>query len=95
VSRDYPILIFSPIDKSAESLTALTTELCRQGAAVFTTGHEQLSGCVRMPVLKRDHPETDAVCLIQSFYRLAIHLATHRGINADQPRNLQKVTRTR
>jgi glucosamine--fructose-6-phosphate aminotransferase (isomerizing) len=33
--------------------------------------------------------------LIQSFYGLAVHLATHRGINVDQPRNLQKVTRTR
>ena len=76
VSRDYPILIFSPADKSAESLTALTTELCRKGAAVFTTGHERGPGCVRLPVLKRDHPETDAVCLIQSFYRLAVHLAT-------------------
>jgi glucosamine--fructose-6-phosphate aminotransferase (isomerizing) len=35
------------------------------------------------------------VCLIQSFYGLAIRLAAHRGINVDQPRNLQKVTRTR
>ena len=95
VSRDYPILIFSPADKSAESLTALATELCRKGAAVFTTGDEPRPGSIRLPVLKRDHPETDAVCLIQSFYRLAIHLATHRGVNADQPRNLQKVTRTR
>jgi glucosamine--fructose-6-phosphate aminotransferase (isomerizing) len=95
VSCDYPILIFSPADKSAESLAALTTELCRKGAAVFTTSDERRPGCVRLPVLKRDHPETDAVCLIQSFYRLAIHLATHRGINADQPRNLQKVTRTK
>ena len=95
VSRDYPILIFSPADKSAQSLTALATELCRKGAAVFTTGRERRPGPVRLPVLKRGHPETDAVCLIQSFYRLAIHLATHRGVNADQPRNLQKVTRTR
>ena len=94
VSRDYPILIFSPADKSAQSLTALETELCRKGAAVFTTGREPRPGSIRLPVLKRDHPETDAVCLIQSFYRLAIHLATLRGVNADQPRNLQKITRT-
>ncbi len=95
VSSGYPVLIFSPGDKSAEPLTALTADLCRKGAAVFTTGHEDFPGAVRLPVLQADHPETDAVCLIQSFYGLAIHLATHRGINVDQPRNLQKVTRTR
>jgi fructoselysine-6-P-deglycase FrlB-like protein len=33
--------------------------------------------------------------LIQSFFGLDVHLATHRGVNVDQPRNLQKVTRTR
>lgn len=95
VSPNYPILIFSPVDESAEPLTALTTELGRKGAAVFTTGYERIPGSIRLPVLKRDHPETDAICLIQSFYRLAIQLAAHRGINVDQPRNLQKVTRTR
>jgi glutamine---fructose-6-phosphate transaminase (isomerizing) len=95
VSRGYPILIFSPADKSAESLMALTTQLCRKEAAVFTTAHKRLPGSIQLPVLKPSQPETDAICLIQSFYRLAIQLATHRGINADEPRNLQKVTRTR
>jgi glucosamine--fructose-6-phosphate aminotransferase (isomerizing) len=95
VSSGYPVLIFWPSDKSAEPLTALTADLCHKGAAVFITGHEDFRGVVRLPTLERDHPETDAVCLIQSFYGLAIRLAAHRGINVDQPRNLQKVTRTR
>jgi len=95
VSSGYPVLIFSPGDKSAEPLTALTADLCRKGAAVFTTDRKHPPGALRLPVLQPDHPETDAVCLIQSFYGLAIRLAAHRGINVDQPRNLQKVTRTR
>lgn len=95
VSSGYPVLIFMPGDRSAERLSALTADLCRKGAAVFTTGYEDLPSAVRLPVLQPDHPATDAVCLIQSFYGLAIHLATHRGMNVDQPRNLQKVTRTR
>ena len=95
VSSGYPILIFRPSDESAEPLSALTLDLCRKRAAVFTTGHEEFPGTVPLPVLQPDHPATDAVCLIQSFYRLAIHLATHLGMNVDQPRNLQKITRTR
>jgi glucosamine--fructose-6-phosphate aminotransferase (isomerizing) len=95
VSSGYPILTFMPGDKSAEQLSALAADLCRKGAAVFTTGYADLDGAIRLPVLQPDHPETDAVCLIQSFYRLAICLADHRGMNVDKPRNLQKVTRTR
>ena len=42
-----------------------------------------------------DHPDTDAVCLIQSFYGLVVRLAELRGTDVNQPRHLQKVTRTR
>jgi glucosamine--fructose-6-phosphate aminotransferase (isomerizing) len=48
-----------------------------------------------LPALAPDHPDCDAVCLIQSFYGLVVALARQRGINVDQPRHLQKVTRTR
>jgi glutamine---fructose-6-phosphate transaminase (isomerizing) len=48
-----------------------------------------------LPTLAPDHPDTDAVCLIQTFYALAIRLAQCRGTNVDLPRHLQKVTRTR
>jgi len=48
-----------------------------------------------LPVPSRDHPDTDAVRLIQSFYRLAVRLAKNRGLDVDQPRHLRKITRTR
>jgi glucosamine--fructose-6-phosphate aminotransferase (isomerizing) len=35
------------------------------------------------------------VCLIQSFYALAIRIAEQRGADVNRPRHLQKVTRTR
>jgi len=95
VSSGYPVLIFMPNDKSTEPLSRLTADLCRKRAVVFATGQSDLPGASCLPILQPDRPETDAVCLIQSFYGLAVHLATHRGINVDQPRNLQKVTRTR
>jgi glucosamine--fructose-6-phosphate aminotransferase (isomerizing) len=95
VSSGYPVLIFMPGDKSAKPLSTLTADLCRKRAAVFTTSRDDLPGAVRLPILRSDRPETDAVCLIQSFYGLAVQLATHRGMSVDQPRHLQKVTRTR
>jgi glutamine---fructose-6-phosphate transaminase (isomerizing) len=49
----------------------------------------------RLPALPPEHPDADAICLIQSFYALAVRIAVRRGTNVDQPRHLQKVTRTR
>jgi glutamine---fructose-6-phosphate transaminase (isomerizing) len=91
VSSRYPVLMFAPTDAAAAGLTELAADLARKGAAVFMSGQ----GRGELPALAPDHPETDAVCLIQSFYGLAVRLAGQRGGNADQPRHLQKVTRTR
>jgi fructoselysine-6-P-deglycase FrlB-like protein len=63
------------------------------GERVHQSSRHQMSG--RLPVLPPDHPDTDAICLIQSLYGLAIRLARHRGIDADQPRHLRKITQTR
>ena len=66
----------------------------RKGAMVFAAEHGQ-PNAGRLPVLPPEHPDVDAVCLIQTFYALAVRIAVRRGTNADQPRHLQKVTRTR
>lgn len=94
VSWDYPILMFVPEDKVAPGLRALAEDLRTKGAAVLmadagSTGPNQL------PTLAPDHPDVDAICLIQSFYAMAVRQAERRGIDVDRPRHLQKVTRTR
>jgi glucosamine--fructose-6-phosphate aminotransferase (isomerizing) len=94
VSRRYPVLMFTPTDAAAAGLHALAADLTAKGAAVFMTGEGE-GGNAYLPVLPPDHPETDAACLIQSFYGLSVRLAEQRGSNADEPRHLQKVTRTR
>jgi len=94
VSDRYPVLMFLPTDAAADGLHELAADLRRKGASVFTTGAGVASdGCLPAPAA--DHPDTDAVCLIQSFYTLAVQLARQRGTNVDQPRHLQKITRTR
>jgi glucosamine--fructose-6-phosphate aminotransferase (isomerizing) len=90
VSLRYPILMFMPTDEAAAGMRALAADLQRKGAAVLAA-----EAGAALPALAADHPDTDAVCLIQRFYALAVDLAKRRGTDADQPRHLQKVTRTR
>lgn len=94
VSARYPILLFMPTDEARAGMAQLASDLRRKGAALFMTGLGE-TGAGRLPTLSSDHPATDAVCLIQSFYAMAVRLADRVGTNLDQPRHLQKVTRTR
>jgi glucosamine--fructose-6-phosphate aminotransferase (isomerizing) len=93
VEASYPILLFMPNDEAAAGLRALASDLRRKNASVFMTDDTGQAGS--LPALPSDHPDADAVCLIQSFYALAIRLARRRGADAEAPRHLQKVTRTR
>jgi len=88
VAPDYPVLVFDPADAASAGLRAIVADLRGKGAQVFATGDD-------LPALAADHPDTDAICLIQSFYALLVSIAARRGIDADRPRHLQKVTRTR
>jgi glucosamine--fructose-6-phosphate aminotransferase (isomerizing) len=94
VSGAYPILAFAPTDESAAGLNDLVADLRGKGAGVLVAepGRQQPG---RLPALAPDHPDADAICLIQSFYAFLIQLAARRGTDVDQPRHLQKVTRTR
>jgi glutamine---fructose-6-phosphate transaminase (isomerizing) len=94
VDDDYPILMFVPTDAAQAGLLGLSSSLRKKGASLYAAEPgEPAAG--RLPALVPDHPETDAISLIQSFYGLAVRLAERRGIDVDRPRHLQKVTRTR
>jgi glutamine---fructose-6-phosphate transaminase (isomerizing) len=94
VSQRYPLLLFMPTDEAAAGLREFAADLRSKGALVLAAEHgEPAAG--RLPALVPEHPDVDAVCLIQSFYALAVRIAARRGTNVDQPRHLQKVTRTR
>jgi len=94
VSKGFPILMFMPGDQAAVALRELEADLRRKGAAVFATARSKRAAG-RLPALGTGHSETDAICLIQSFYAMLVRLARLRGGDADKPRHLQKVTRTR
>jgi len=94
VETSYPLLLFVPTDAACESVLYVAADLRRKGAQVLLASPEP-GAPGRLPALIPDHPETDAVCLIQSFYAMAVRLAALRGANVDLPRHLRKVTRTR
>ena len=97
VEPRYPILMFMPGDAADDGLWQLAADLAGKGAALFIAGQERhkLTGPALLPALAPDNPETDAVCLIQSFYAMMVRLAERLGIDPDRPRHLQKITRTR
>jgi glucosamine--fructose-6-phosphate aminotransferase (isomerizing) len=94
ISPRYPILMFMPTDAAAHGMRQLAISLHEKGTALLTT-EPGASGAGRLPVVASDHSETDAICLIQSFYAMLIRLAQRLGTDVDRPRHLRKVTRTR
>jgi glucosamine--fructose-6-phosphate aminotransferase (isomerizing) len=83
-----------PNDQAAPGMLQLAADLHRKGAALLATEPGE-AGAGRLPALRPEHPETDAVCLVQSFYTMFIRLTDRLGLNVDRPRHLRKVTRTR
>ena len=92
-SRDLPVLMLMPNDEAAAGMRLLATDLARRETTLLRA-ELGLASPGRLPVLPPDHPDTDAVCLIQTFYSMAIALADRLGVDVDRPRNLVKVTST-
>jgi glucosamine--fructose-6-phosphate aminotransferase (isomerizing) len=94
VGAGYPLLMFIASDATASGMRELARELRAKNASLVCA--DPAGGSASdLPTLPPDHPDADALCLIQSFYGMALHLAVIRGVDADQPRHLSKVTRTR
>jgi glutamine---fructose-6-phosphate transaminase (isomerizing) len=93
VANALPVLMLAPNDASAMGFVDLAADLHAAGARVLMTGVGD--ACAGLPTLPPDQADADAICLIQSFYAFLLRLAQARGTDVDQPRHLQKVTRTR
>jgi len=93
VSARYPALMLMPNDAAAPGMQQLAANLRKKGTALLVA-EPGPAGVGRLPALAPDQPEADAVCLIQSFYAMAVSLAGRLGIDVDRPRHLDKITRT-
>jgi glucosamine--fructose-6-phosphate aminotransferase (isomerizing) len=93
-SSSRPVLMLMPGDATQRSMCEVAARLRRARTPLLVAGSASAAS-MWLPVLAADHPDVDAVCLAQSFYFLAPHLAAALGRDVDRPRQLDKVTRTR
>lgn len=94
VGPDFPLLVFSPLDRASAGLDAVLVALAARGAPLALAGQAR-PGAIHLPVAPGLHPVTGAVVMAQSFYRLVNALAVRRGHDPDNPPMLRKVTETR
>lgn len=93
VSNRYPILMLMPTDAAAPGMRLLADELQHLGSSLFVA-EAGATSATPLPTLAPDQPEADAICLIQSFYAMAVELAQKLNVDVDRPRHLSKVTST-
>jgi glucosamine--fructose-6-phosphate aminotransferase (isomerizing) len=99
IKPDYPVLILGQKDAALHS----TEQVC---ARIRDLGGRVLFACPGvvassseltaeyLPLPKALHPLVDPLLVVQTFYLHVAQLALARGLNPDQPNNLQKVTQT-
>lgn len=93
VEPGYPVLAMVSQDAAEDSINAVADQLAGQGASVFATS-DKVKQANSLQVARTDHPLTDPLALVVSFYAFVEKLALQRGGNPDKPRNLRKVTET-
>ena len=93
VDHGFPVLVFAAADAAEEALIGVADELARKGARVFVTSARPTAATAIEPI-RTQHPLTDPLTLIVSFYAMVENLATARDIDPDRPRHLKKVTET-
>ncbi|MCB2140676.1 MAG: aminotransferase, partial [Rhodobacteraceae bacterium] len=93
VDADFPVLAFAAADAAEGAVVEIAETMAGKGARVFVTS-DRARGATRLPAVRTDHPLTDPLALIVSFYAMVEAVARARGIDPDTPRHLKKVTET-
>ncbi|WP_413871066.1 SIS domain-containing protein [Albidovulum sp.] len=93
VGQGFPVLAFAAADAAEESVATVADALAGKGAEVFVTS-DRVRRARPLPGVRTDHPLTDPIALIVSFYAMVEAVARARGIDPDRPRHLSKVTET-
>jgi len=93
VDEGYPMLVFAPRGPAQAGLIALADEMRGRGARVLLAAPAGTPGA-ELPLALTGHEDLDPIAAVQSFYPMVEALARARGLNPDQPRHLNKVTKT-
>lgn len=90
VTMATPVLMLRQNDKAAESVDHLAKELNDAGAAVFSVGGPMGT----LPWIGDRHPVCDPMIMLIPAYRAMELAARRRGLDADNPPHLTKITHT-
>jgi len=93
IDRGFPVLALVARDAAEQSIAETCERLLRRGSRVLATT-DRVDPAMRLDFVGTDHPLTDPISVISSFYTFVEKLARERGLNPDKPRNLTKVTET-
>ena len=93
VEAGYPILALGVRDAAEDGLAEAADRMAEQGGSVFATS-DRVRRAARLPFATAEHPLTDALTQIVSFYAFIEWFARERGFNPDVPKHLKKVTQT-
>ena len=93
VNEKFPVLAFAAGDAAENAVVDIADQLAAKGANVFVTS-ARAKNAMSIDHCRTEHPLTDPISLITSFYAMVEKVATDRGINPDSPRHLKKVTET-
>ncbi len=93
IEDGYPLLMFATRGPSQAGMLALAAEMRARGARVLLAAPEDvIERDLTLPVAAT--PDLDPIVAIQAFYVMAAQLSAARGMDADRPRHLNKVTKT-
>ena len=88
LAEGYPVLAYSPEDKSRASSKDALLKMRKTGANILVA---EIGG---LPFVGTGHPYLDPISLIQTAYRFVEATAQAKGRDPDRPRLLKKVTET-
>nr|WP_206370521.1 SIS domain-containing protein [Solimonas marina] len=94
VDDRYPMLVFAPRGPEQAGLLEVAREMRGRGARVLLAAPDDVVDR-DLPLTSSAHVDLDPLLAIQSFYVMAAQLSQARGLDADAPRHLNKVTSTR
>ena len=93
VQPGFPMLVLAPPGPAQPGLLQLAAQMRDRGALVLLAAPPGTPGAT-LPLAATGHDDLAPIAVAQSFYGMVEALAQARGLNPDEPRHLNKVTRT-
>jgi glutamine---fructose-6-phosphate transaminase (isomerizing) len=96
IDRGFPVLAIAPPGYGSEALRPVLERLKELSADTLLIGDPNLArlGTIALQLPDLGPEVTSPILAIMPMQQLALHIATQRGIDPDEPRGLHKVTET-